>query len=83
MCISSIRYYTKFKATQFKIVERKKVVTFIHYNKIISYMILFVSFIICYTFGLDVSFLVCANEQIENWHVKLMLGLMVLISHKF
>ena len=68
-----VRYYIKLKATQFQIVERKKVITFIHYNKNISY-VLFVSFIIFYTFRLDVSFVVCTNEQIENWHVKLVLG---------
>ena len=43
MCISIIRYYIKFKATQSEIVELEDAVTFIKLNKVFSYLVCTIS----------------------------------------
>ena len=39
MCISGIRYYIKSKAEKSRVVNPKNVITFIKWNKIVSYFI--------------------------------------------
>ena len=75
MCISGIRYYTKYKAQKSKAVNPKRVITFIIFNKIFCYLILIVTNILPFWYGLEVEFVVCANKQSGNWYIRLIIGI--------
>ena len=50
MCISVIRYYTKFKAQKSQIVDSKHAFAFIKYNKMFSYLVFITACILLYWF---------------------------------
>ena len=75
MCLSGIRYYTKLKAEQSQTVNTRKVISFIKYNKIFSYLIQIIVNFLCYWFQIEVEFTLCANTPMisneDNWHIVL------------
>ena len=66
MCISGIRYYTKYKAQKSKVVNPKSMISLIVCNKIFCYLILIVTNFLAFWYGLEIEFVVCANKQSGN-----------------
>ena len=75
MCLSGIRYYTKSKALQSKVVNLKSVIIFITCNKIFCYLGFIASNILAFGYGIEVEFVVCANKQSGNWYIRLIIGI--------
>ena len=76
MCISVIRYFIKFKATQSEIVEQENAIIFIKYNKAFSYLVCTIVTILNSWFQIGFGFQVCTNElTVENWSFTLTFGL--------
>ena len=73
MCISGIRYYIKSKALQSKVVNPKILIIFITCTKIFCYFVFIVTNILAFWYGIEVEFVVCANKQISNEYIHLVL----------